>query len=73
MDLNSSISYSNLFNCDKDGVFLYQEAALEQIKEFEKMNNLETGEIANNATYTKTEVGEAAEKEKMGFWKKLFG
>ena len=73
MDLNSSISYSNLFNCDKDGVFLYQEAALEQIKEFEKMNNLETGEIANNATYTKTEVGKAAEKEKKWFWKKLFG
>ena len=34
-DLNKSGSYSNLFNCDKDGAFLYQEAALEQVSQID--------------------------------------
>lgn len=73
MDLNSSTSYSNLFNCDKEGVYLYQDAALEQIREVEQMNNMESGEISKNAAYVKTQVEEVKEKEKKGFWKKLFG
>lgn len=73
MELNKSISYSNLFNCDKDGVFLFEEAAMEQIREVETQNNLENGEITKNAEYLKTNVGEAEQKEKKGLWKKLFG
>lgn len=42
---------------------------MQQIKEIEQNNNLESGEIVKNATYVKTEVGEAKEKEKKGFWK----
>jgi hypothetical protein len=34
MELNKSVSYSDFFNhCDKDGPYLYQEAALIQMKE----------------------------------------
>lgn len=33
VDLNKTISYSNLFNCDKEGVFIYQRIAMEQINE----------------------------------------
>ncbi len=73
LDLNKSGSYSNLFNCDTEGALLYQEAALEQIKEIEKNNKLQEGEISSNAEYTKTSVSEIKEKEKKGFWQKLFG
>lgn len=73
LDLNKSVSYSNLFNCDKEGAFLYREAALEQIREIEKQQNLKEGEISNNASYKKVAPEEPAEKEKKGFWKRLFG
>jgi len=33
MDLNKSRSYSNLFNCDKEGPLLFQQAAMEQINQ----------------------------------------
>lgn len=33
LDLNSSTSYSNLYNCDPEGAFLYADAAMEQINE----------------------------------------
>ena len=33
MDLNRSTSYSNLYHCDTEGPLLYQEAALEQLRE----------------------------------------
>lgn len=33
VDLNKTISYSNLFNCDKEGAFIYQRIAAEQINE----------------------------------------
>ncbi|MDR2919373.1 MAG: hypothetical protein LBV72_08430 [Tannerella sp.] len=73
LDLNNSKSYSNLFNCDTEGALLYQETAMEQIREIERQNNLPEGEISKNAEYTKTDVNETEQKEKKGFWKKLFG
>lgn len=79
LDLNKSISYSNLFNCDIEGALLYQEAAMEQIKEIEKRNNLESGTIAKNASYEKIvhknlENSEEENKDKKkSFWQKLFG
>ncbi len=33
LDLNSSRSISNLFNCDPEGALLYQEVALEQLRD----------------------------------------
>lgn len=73
LNLNESKSYSNLFNCDKEGAFLYEKAALEQIKEIEKQNNLQSGEISKNAEYVKTNDEETQENVKKGFWQKLFG
>ncbi len=74
MDLNQSACYSNLFNCDTEGAFLYRDTAMEQLREIERQNNLKEGEIAANATYEKltTQPPEPA-KEKKGLWKKLFG
>lgn len=72
-DMPKSISYSNLFNCDKEGVYLYIDAAAEQIKEIEKANNLKSGEIQGNAEYVKTNVSVTNQNDKKGFWKKLFG
>jgi hypothetical protein len=71
MDLNNSSCYSNLFNCDPEGAMLYQQAAMEQIAEIEKSQNLEAGEISSKAEYKVTNV--EPKKEKKGFWKKLFG
>ena len=73
LNLNNSTSYSNLFHCDKEGAFLYEEVAMEQIREIEKQHNLESGEISKNAKYAKTNVGTAEENVKKGFWKKLLG
>lgn len=71
MDLNNSTCYSNLFNCDPEGAMLYQQAALEQIAEIEKSQNLKAGEISSKAEYKVTNI--EPKKEKKGFWKKLFG
>ncbi|MET4084290.1 hypothetical protein ABIB40_004267 [Pedobacter sp. UYP30] len=73
MEMEESISYSNLFNCDKEGVYLYADAAMEQIREFEQQHNLKSGEISNNSEYLKTKVGDAEKNVKKGFWQKLFG
>lgn len=73
LDLNKSICYSNLFNCDKEGALLYREAAMEQIREIEERENLAQGTIANNAEYQKVYPEDVKEKEKKGFWKRLFG
>jgi len=72
-DMPKSKSYSNLFNCNKEGVYLYIDAAAEQIKEIEKSNNMKRGEISSNAEYIKTNVSETKHNEKKGFWKRLFG
>lgn len=72
-EMEKSISYSNLFNCDKEGVYLYIDAAEQQIREIEAENNLKQNEIRENMQYVKTNVEEAPQTEKKGFWKKLFG
>jgi len=72
IDLNKSICYSNLFNCDKQGALLYREAALEQIKDMELANNLQNGEVLKSYEIVKTEVGEAQMNVKKGLWSKLF-
>lgn len=57
-DLNKTTSYSNLFNCDKEGAYIYQDTALKQIEEIMKSQNTKT------ASTTK--------KEKKGFFGKMF-
>ncbi|QWX85260.1 hypothetical protein H0I23_06380 [Cellulophaga sp. HaHaR_3_176] len=72
-DLNNSSSYSNLFNCDIDGPLLYQQAAMGQIAEIEKNENLEEGKISSKIEYKVVNIEPKKEEEKKGFWKKLFG
>ena len=72
-EMEKSISYSNLFNCDKEGVYLYIDAAAAQMHEIEKAHNLQPGEISQNADYVKINVDAPEKQEKKSFWKKLFG
>ncbi|WP_300674573.1 hypothetical protein [Soonwooa sp.] len=72
-EMEKSISYSNLFNCDKEGVYLYIDAAAEQMREIEKAHNLKQGEISQNADYVKINVEAPEKPEKKSFWQKLFG
>lgn len=82
-DLNESKSYSNLFNCDKEGPLLYQAAAFEQIKNIEQRNGLPENEVLHNVkvekvhvepehTTTDTEKTDVVAQKK-SFWKRLFG
>ncbi|WP_342329162.1 hypothetical protein [Pedobacter sp. FW305-3-2-15-E-R2A2] len=73
LNLNDSACYSNLFNCDQEGAYLFKQAAMEQMKAMEEQNNLQPGEITNNVGRTVINMEEVEEKEKKGFWKKLFG
>lgn len=76
LDLENTVCYSNLFNCDMAGAYLYREAAMEQLREIEQREKLPEGEIARNATYNVTNVGPVDSKkkeEKKGFFKRLFG
>lgn len=73
LNLNDSACYSNLFNCDQEGAYLFKQAAMAQMKAMEEQNNLQPGEITNNVGRTVINMEEAEEKEKKGFWKKLFG
>jgi hypothetical protein len=80
-DLNESKSYSNLFNCDKEGPLLYQITAFEQIKDIEQRDGLPENEVLHNVKIEKVHV-EPAETDtektnrvakKKSFWKRLFG
>jgi hypothetical protein len=75
LNLNESSCYSNLFNCDPEGALLYQQTANQQLAEIEQREGLETGEIAEKASYVKTQVSlpKPASEEKKGFFKRLFG
>lgn len=73
LDLNSSACYSNLFNCDPEGARLYQETAMAQFAEIEKLEGLEEGTIINNAEHVVNHIQPVKPKEEKGFWKKLFG
>jgi hypothetical protein len=73
LNLNDSACYSNLFNCDQEGAYLFKQAAMAQMKAMEEQNNLQPGEITNNAERVVMNTEEVKEKEKKGFWKKLLG
>ncbi len=45
LDLNQTTSYSNLYNCDPEGAYLYQKVALQQLKDIEQEEGLEEGEL----------------------------
>ncbi|MFP3831250.1 hypothetical protein [Chryseobacterium sp. SIMBA_028] len=61
-ELNNSLYYSNMYNCDQEGLFLYIEAAMKKIKEAEKNKN-------TNLTHC---IPENRLNQKKGFWKRLF-
>ena len=73
LDLNSTETYSNLFNCDTEGPLLYQATAIKQIEQIEKANNISSGDILNNYEYVKTDIQNGEKTEKKSFWKRLFG
>jgi len=73
LDLNESLCYSNLFNCDPEGAKLYQEAAMQQFAEMEKEQGIAPGTISSDATYQVTNHKPAEKKEKKSFWNRLFG
>ncbi|WP_053007580.1 hypothetical protein [Pragia fontium] len=58
-NLNESSCYSNLLNCDPDGLVLYAEAAMEQINQY--ISQFEAAEAA------------ATEPKKKGFFSRFFG
>ncbi|MDR1163969.1 MAG: hypothetical protein LBM17_09085 [Candidatus Accumulibacter sp.] len=61
LDLNASVSYSNLYHCDTEGPLLYSEIAARQIAEAIEMSK------AGQAN------GESEDKPKKGFFSRLFG
>ena len=73
LDLDGSSCYSNLLNCDPAGAFLYREAALAQLAEIERKENLEPGTIASKASYEVRSTPEVKKQERKRFWKKVFG
>ncbi|WP_299674002.1 hypothetical protein [uncultured Tenacibaculum sp.] len=72
MDLNNSISYSNLFNCDPQGALLYRDTTMKQLSEIEKENDLEAGTIISNSSYKITNHEPVQKKQKKSFLKRLF-
>lgn len=73
IDLNQSVCYSNLFNCDPEGAQLYQQTAMEQLAAIEEKEGLESGTISNNASYEISNTEPGVAKKSKGFWSKLFG
>lgn len=67
LDLNSSSSYSNLFNCDTEGALLYVEAARAQIAATIAQSEPEPGKPAEPASQPKEQ-----KPAKKGFFSKLF-
>lgn len=53
ISLNDSGCYSNLFNCDTDGAFIYQQTALGQIQAFAQQQGVSVEEVLNNVTYNR--------------------
>lgn len=88
INLNETVSYSNLFNCDKEGAFIYEKIALEQIKEAisntqpekEAKDLIEEGKITYQKIFpeqTEEAVSDTPQKKESysfkSFIKKLFG
>jgi hypothetical protein len=75
LELNKSESYSNLFNCDKEGPLLYQEAAMEQLKQIKQREAAESQKGNDNAA-DKSQVEQAPKADaskKPGFFARLLG
>ena len=76
-DLNQSSCYSDIRNCDPEGAFIYQDVAMEQLKDATGMN---TDEIAQKVVYQKTDIdipdikekNEKASESKKGILSRLF-
>lgn len=64
LDLNESGCYSNLFNCDQEGVYLFKQAAIGQLKAMEQQHNLQKAEIINNSEHVTIHVEEDQETDK---------
>lgn len=81
-DLNSSSSYSDLFNCDKEGVFIYEGVAKKQLAEAIAANsdksadevNVDELNVHRHVTHFDINAMETSEKlAKKSFWQKIFG
>lgn len=80
-DLNESKSYSNLFNCDKAGLLLYQATALKQIQDIAQRSGLPENEalpnVKTDTIHVQPEKPETTENfpnsKKRNFWNRLFG
>ncbi len=83
-NLNATICYSDLFHCDKEGVFIFQKNVLAQIAPLAQEQNLSPEEFLSQFQYQKREVPPAGQPAppkpspspqptKKSFWRKLFG
>ena len=80
-DLHESKSYSDLFNCDQEGLQLYQATAFQQIKEVERQNSFPENEILHNLKVETVHVepltaeddADPIKNKEKGFWLRLFG
>lgn len=76
-ELNQSSCYSDIRNCDPEGAFIYQDVAMEQVKDATGMN---ADEIAQKVVYQKTDIdipdskekNEKASESKKGILSRLF-
>jgi hypothetical protein len=79
LDPEKTKCYSDLANCDRDGITLYREAALAQLREIEKRENLPEGHLSGKARYMTTDevVAETTTPSptapKKNFFQRLFG
>ena len=69
---NDSLYYSNRYNCDQEGVFLYVEEVMKKIRAAE---DLERCYQKHGIRVTDPDIPRQPEEEvrKKGFWKRLFG
>lgn len=73
LNLNESTCYSNLFHCDTEGALLYEEAMLEQLREFEGNQGLNDNEILEHTERVIINHEPVVPEKKKSFWQKLFG
>jgi hypothetical protein len=72
LDLNKSQSYSNIYNCDKDGVLLYADTTARQIAEAIAAEEQQGTEPTDDALAQDKDEGDKA-AQRPGFLKRLFG
>ena len=74
LDLDKSQSYSNIYNCDKDGVLLYADITAKQIADAIAAEDGQSS-LQQDAEGSGNGIGDSREAEvkKPGFLKRLFG